>query len=308
MYPATAVAALKLTLPVVNQIFSFPNTFIENVQVSSNGHVLLTTMDSERLLYTLDPTVKNPVAKPIGRFGNSTGLTGMVPLGHNLYAISGGLHTSFAFERDSMHIYIVSLDTETVIDSIRVPGTATLNGLTPLPNKPWTLLSADSIDGRLFRIDLVTREVSIVSENEALAPSKCKGGPPIGVNGLRTHGEYLYLTNSGRGTFSRVRIDANGQEAGPWEVIARSPSSREIYDDFIFDNEGNAYVAVHPSSVVKITPAGQQTTIAGGGLNSTFKEPTSAALAQDGKSIYVSTGGTLSGHLSAGGQVFQIYL
>lgn len=103
-------------------------------------------------------------------------------------------------------------------------------------------------------------------------------------------------------------IDKQGNKAGEIEVLARSPLPREIYDDFAFDSAGNAYVAVHSSSVFKITPEGEQTLLAGGIGSSVFQEPTSVALAKDEKSIYVSTGGAFARDPKTGGQVVQVWL
>ena len=162
-----------------------------------------------------------------------------------------------------MHIYLVSLQTNTVIDSIAVPDTASLNGLAAPPGNSHILLSADSIDGRIIRIDTRTKKVSVAIEDEALQPGK-DAPLAVGINGLRTSGDFIYFTNSALGTFVRVPIDEQGNETGKIEVIARSPSPGEIYDDFALDSAGNAYVAVHFFSVLKITPDGKHTLLAGG--------------------------------------------
>ncbi|KAI1403494.1 hypothetical protein F4819DRAFT_450978 [Hypoxylon fuscum] len=297
-------------------IYSFPAEFIENLHVLPNGTLLLTTMKSSTgHLYTLDPKAPEPKAKLVTSFdSNVTALTGIAPLspyGDDLYAVSGGLHTSFAFERGSMSVYIVSLKTGTVVDSIPVPDTATMNGMAALPHHPHLLLTADSIGGRILSIDTRTRKVDVLLEDSVLGPdanNSSSGIPPIGINGLRVRGDYLYFTNSNRGTLVRIRIDQHGSPIGKPEVLARSPDALQIYDDFTFDNEGNAYLAVHSTAIFKVTPDGVQTVFAGGGSDSIFKEPTSVALANDGKSIYVSTGGNFRATPREGGQVIQIQL
>lgn len=264
------------------------------------------------LLYTLDPTEANPQPRSVTDFGsNTTTLTGIAPLDDNLYAISGGLHTSYAFERGSMNLYIVSLEKGTIVDRIPVPDTATMNGLAFVPHNPHRLLSADSIDGRIFSINTRTREVSVAFDDALLGPSNGNGSSgllPIAINGLRTRGDFIYFTNSNQGTFVRCPIDQVGNQAGNFEILARSPAQSQIYDDFTFDLNGNAYVAVHSSSVVKIIPQGVQTTIAGGEGDPLFKEPTSIALANYEKSIYVVTGGNSRSNPREGGQVIQIQL
>lgn len=291
------------------EIFAFERTFIENLHVLSDGNILLSTFESPGLLYIMDLNAVKPVVAQLANlpsFHNITGVTGIAPLDGGLYAITGGVHRSFSFDRGSMHVYIVSLQANTVVDSIAVPDTACLNGLTALPDQPHILLSADSIDGSIIRIDTRTKDVSIAIQDEALHPGK-NAPLAIGINGIRTRGDFIYFTNSALGTFSRVPIDKEGNKAGEFEVLARSPSPKEIYDDFSFDSAGNAYITAHPSSVFKVTPDGTQTLLAGGGDSSIF-HPTSVALAKDEKSIYVSTGGAFDGNPRTGGQVVQVWL
>ncbi|KAI2615378.1 hypothetical protein GGR54DRAFT_298563 [Hypoxylon sp. NC1633] len=304
----------------ISEVYSFPTEFIENLYVLPNGHLLLSTFQSPGLLYTIDPTAKEPLVQPVTSFdSNITGLTGIVHLEGDLYAISGGLHKSFSFERGSMSLFIVSLETGGIIDSIPVPDTATMNGLATLPHNPHIVLSADSIDGRILAIDTRTKEVSVLLSDPALSPGSgdiLPGVPPIGINGLRARGEHLYFTNSAQGTFARVRIDADsGSPAGNVEVLARSPAADQIYDDFAFDREGNAFIAVHPASVVRVAPDGAQTIVAGAGAGVggelggvALRHPTSVALDWDGSAIYVSTGGNLGAEPREGGQVVRIVL
>lgn len=292
------------------EIFSFENDFIENLHVLPNGNILLSTLDSSGLLYIIDPDAAQPVATPttdLPSFFDITGITGIVWLRDDLYAVSGGIHTSFAFEMGSMFIFLVALKTKTVIDSIPVPDSACLNGLTAHPAHPHILLSADSIAGRIIRINISTKVVSIALEDEALHPGK-DAPIPLGINGIRARGESIYFTNSALGTFARMQIDEEGNKVGEIEVIARSPSAKEIYDDFAFDSAGNAYVAAHPSSVFKIAPNGKQTLLSGGLGSSVFHHPTSVALAKDENSIYVSTGGAFDGDPKTGGQIVQVWI
>ncbi|KAK8102697.1 hypothetical protein PG984_015843 [Apiospora sp. TS-2023a] len=248
-----------------------------------------------------------------------TALTGLSPLpgrlGEELYAVSGGLHTSFAFEKGSMAVYIVSINQGKVVDSIPVPDTATMNGMAALPRHPHILLSADSIDGRILSIDTQKHKVDVLLKHDMLGPGPIVNTsspvPPIGINGLRVRGDHLYFTNSNQGTFVRVRIDEWGHCMGDPEILARSPDAAHIYDDFAFDRAGNAYIATHSSSVFKVTPGGVQTALVdvgggGGRYADLLAEPTSATLAPDGKSIFVSTGGDFRSFPRKGGQILQI--
>lgn len=303
--------------PVAKQIFAFASYFVENLHVLPNGQLLLSTLDSSGLLYVVDPSSPEPQAAQVANLpslDNITGITGIAPLvgtSDGLYAVTGGVHTSFAFEEGSLHLYVVSLLTNSVVDSIPIPDASTLNGLAALPENPHILLSADSIGGRVLRIDTLTRNVSVAVESAALAPGD-DTGYDIGINGLKVAGNFIYFTNSNLGTFGRLPIDEVGNQVGEIEILATSPSSDDIYDDFTFDAAGNAYVAVHSHSVYKVSPDGTQTCFAGdcgGSTNSSLlNEPTSVALANDGQSIFVSTGGAFAATPVTGGQVVQIWL
>ncbi|KAK7920278.1 hypothetical protein PG985_008300 [Apiospora marii] len=303
----------------VKSIYRFPIEFVENLQTLSNGSLLLSTMESPTgMLYTLDPKAAVPQARPVTTFDRSvTALTGLSPLpghpGEELYAVSGGLHTSFAFEKGSMAVHIVSINEGKVVDRIPVPDTATMNGMAALPRHPHILLSADSIDGRILSIDTQTRQVGVLLKHGLLGAGPVVNPsspvPPIGINGLRVRGDHLYFTNSHQGTFVRVRIDEWGRcTGGDFEVLARSPDAAHIYDDFAFDRAGNAYIATHSSSVFKVTPGGVQTTLVDGGgrYADLLAEPTSVTLAAAGKSIFVSTGGDFRSSPRKGGQILQI--
>ncbi|VUC26872.1 unnamed protein product [Clonostachys rosea] len=289
------------------QLFEFKDVFIENLHVLPNGHLLISTMKSPGLLYTLDPKAEEPTPKAITGFGNATAVTGIVPLGGDLFAIGGGVHTHFAFERGTMQVYIVSLETHKVVSSVPVPETATINGLAPLPGTTDVVLGADTIDGRIFAINLTTKDVSVLLDHATLKASTASGyGPPLGINGIRAYKDYVYFTNSGEGTFARFRVDG-GSKADDVEIVASIPRKGLAFDDFIFDNEGNAYIATHPGSVIKVNPDGEVSTIAGDGPDSIFKEATSAAMSLDQKSIYISTGGDFI-NKTIGGQIIEVQL
>ncbi|KAI0392916.1 NHL repeat-containing protein [Xylariaceae sp. FL0594] len=299
--------------PRFQEIYTFPGIeFIENVHVLPNGVLLLSTMKSPHLLYTLDPNAPKPVAKPAASFKDTTatGLTGIVALGGDRYAVGGGVHQPFCFERGSVHVYIVCLETKSVVDRILVPDTATLNGMAGLPAHPHVVLGADSIDGRIFSIDTRTRDVKVLLENDALAPMP-EAGLKIGINGLRIRDGHLYFTNSTRGSLARYPIDEHGNKVGEIEILVQRPPGSTMFDDFAFDREGSAYIAAHPSSVIKVVKKGGEKEeefsteeVSGSGCEP--KHPTSAALALDGKAIYLVTGGAWNEEPPTGGQVIRI--
>ncbi|TVY31377.1 hypothetical protein LOCC1_G008956, partial [Lachnellula occidentalis] len=239
-----------------------------------------------------------------------TGLTGMATIAPDTYAVSGGTHSAFIFANNSMSVSVISAQLGTVLYSIPVPNTQMLNGMAALPDTPHIVLSADSIGGRIFRIDTLTRTVDVAFSDPLIGPGD-SSLVTLGANGLKIRDGYLYFTNSGQGFFGRVAIDGLGNKVGDIETLVQLDGEvgfSNAYDDFAFDGSGNAYVALHSYSVLRITPDGQQTVFAGGGNSTVFKEPTSVALAGDGKAVFVSTGGTTLDGTVYGGQVIKVGL
>ncbi|KAK6064200.1 hypothetical protein SCUP515_11945 [Seiridium cupressi] len=181
------------------------------------------------------------------------------------------------------------------------------------PKALFFLLSADSIGGRIWRIDTRTKTVDVAIMGLALGPDDEPANfIPLGANGLRIVGDYLYFTNSARGTFVRFKIDEEGNKTGDFETIVEMPKNvtlaGNVYDDFTVDPLGNAYISLHPWAVNKVTPDGKQTTFAGGANSTMVKDPTSVVMANDKKSVYVATGGATIGNQTYGGQILQVQL
>jgi hypothetical protein len=293
-------------------------TFIENVHVRPNGGLLFSSV-STNSLYALDPTAAVPSPVIVANMANVTGLTGIATLDdggiNNLFAVSGGIHFSMGFVTGSCAVYVVSIprnsNTGQVLD--RIPVNGILNGMDSLPTFPWVVLTADSVGGQIFRVNTRTRQVDVIVSNPALLGSGGSPVLPIGLNGLKIFGKYVYFTNSGQGFFGRMKIDLFGNKAGEIEVLARSAQQGGVvgrtnaFDDFAIDEDGNAYVSLHAYAFVKITPSGQQTTFYGSvGQYTTLYEPTAAAVSKKNKHLlYLATGGITINGTKHGGQLYE---
>ncbi|KAI1845395.1 hypothetical protein JX265_005256 [Neoarthrinium moseri] len=131
----------------------------------------------------------------------STGQTGIAPLGGGLHAVSGG----------------------TVLDEIPVPKTQMLNGMAVIRRKPHIVLSADSIGGRIWRINTQTRAVDVVVADDELGlDSNPVNFIPLGANGLGIIDDFLCFINSARGTFARFKVDKSGNKIGDIEIIVQN--------------------------------------------------------------------------------------
>jgi hypothetical protein len=293
-------AAARPTRPghaglTATEVFRFPNqTMLENVDLLPSGHLIITTLSSADV-FTVDPEAKVPTAEKLAGLLGGGVLAGIAPLGHGLYAISGGTLEPVP---GNFSIYIVDVAAAAEVDTVPLPDGGVANGLVALPKRPHVILGADSFAGSILRINTRTKEVTTVLSDDALGHGNFTD-LPIGVNGLLIRDGYLFFTNSRLGTFSKVRIDDEGYPVGSPQIIAVLPdhSATHAFDDFDMDQEGNAYLAAQPSSLVKITPSGQLTTVLGEGGAVTLDRPTAVALGRGAKSAYVVT---------FGGQVVRI--
>ncbi|KAK3380945.1 hypothetical protein B0H63DRAFT_474627 [Podospora didyma] len=292
--------------PAVTQVYQYPDdTWIENLAILSSRHLLLTAFNigsgSAAKLLTIDPDSVNPTPHVIAKLGNATALTGISALPGNRYAISGGEYGTFAFVNGTMSLFIVSIKgnppTGSVIDAIPVPDTLMMNGMVAVPSQPFTVLSADGVGGRILRINTRTRQVDVTWADPSLLGPGGNTALPVGVNGLRIRHGWLYFTNSGQGLFARVRIDRAGNKVGSEvQIIAKLTGPVDLtnaFDDFDLSSDGAAYVALEGSSILKFTSRGVQTTLVAGGQGSAVvvKTPTSVAVEDDGRMLYVTTGG-----------------
>ncbi|PYI09609.1 hypothetical protein BO78DRAFT_467751 [Aspergillus sclerotiicarbonarius CBS 121057] len=211
------------------QLYTFPTTTdIENAAIRPNGDLLLTLITLPHL-YTLSPSSSssNHTAHLIATFPNSTALTGITPISHDKYAITGGVRGSYHYSNETIY---------TIDFSSSIP-----------PQRDHQSRSASPRRNHAERPNLPPQtpnhNPSRGFKNEALA-APVNATMPIGINGLKARGEYVYFTNTARGTFARVRVSEEGDVVGEVEVIARLESGEDgwVWDDFDFGEKGEVYI------------------------------------------------------------------
>ncbi|OTB15442.1 hypothetical protein K445DRAFT_318288 [Daldinia sp. EC12] len=298
------------------ELFAFEEgkTFIENIAVRTDGTLLLSTFENGRL-YSLDPNAATPKAELVAEFPGANGITGVVANSSNVFTVTGGDHKPFRFTLGSMKVYTVTFEEPglpAVVKTVaEVPDAEMLNGIAALPSRPQVVLSADSIKGRIFRIDTSTGAVDVAFSDPALEPNR---SVPLGVNGIKIFESHLYFANSAKGFFGRVPIGPDGSKTGDVEIIAHISGDinpNNAYDDFDIARPagGNptAYVTAHLNKVYSIDlVTKEQKLFFGGGDSKAVLHPTSVATTKDGKSIYVVTGGFETFGGPAKGQVVEI--
>ncbi|KAB8264279.1 hypothetical protein BDV32DRAFT_145529 [Aspergillus pseudonomiae] len=299
-----AIIAAQAVALETKQLFNFSTAVaIENSALRPDGSLLLTTFDQGRL-YTLNPSLPNPQAELVAALPGATALCGIAAIDTDKFAVIDGIRGNYSYTNET--IYTVDFSANPINPTIQVvsqlPNAIMLNGMAALPVHPHVVLAGDARLGAVFRVNTDTGAAEIAFTDPWLtAPSNAS--TPIGVNGLKIAGGYMYFTNTAREIFARVPIDGFGEKTGDIEVIATLDDADSYHwDDFVvLEDLGVAFLAQPDTAIAQISLDGEQNIIVGGGDDrTTVVGPTSLAIAQDGKALYVTTrGGTVNGSVYA---------
>ncbi|KAL6801485.1 hypothetical protein J3E68DRAFT_423396 [Trichoderma sp. SZMC 28012] len=300
----------------VRQLWEFSNTsqWVENIGIRPSGHLLLNTFDQGKM-YTIDPSTENPAPSVAIQMPGVTALTGITEIEPDLFAISGGNPnaTSGAFLYGSGKIFVVDfrgrvphINNQPLIRrAVEIPDSKLLNGIASLPLNPHIVLSVDSKLGCIYRTDTLSGHVDVIYKSDKLSPTPGTA-TPVGANGLKVRGGYLYLTNSEQYFLARLKVSEAGNVLGPLEIIKQLPTNPTQHpDDFWIAQDGTFYVAAFTTAVLKITAGGQVSTVVDESGTVYLDSPTSCHLSKDEKTLYVSTSGGSNGK---GGQLIEIDL
>lgn len=310
------VAALALTAQAAYTtqfIYQFPDylQWIENMAVRPNGNVLITTFDHAHI-YELDPGSGNP-PRLVATLPDADASIGIAEISPDVFAVETGYlnrsdyHLEGTGRIDLLDFGCTGQDGMPKIRTAAAYPQAELpNGMGALPAFPHILLSADSITGTIYRINTDTGSVDVALKDPKLAPMP--NPDPflrlLGVNGLKIHNEYLYVTSSSSQFLGRYKIDPHGTPIGSLEIIAEYPSPRSP-DDISIAKNGTVFGAIPITSVSTVTPDKEVTYIVDNDQD--FQRTTAVILSRDEKTLYVSTGGTnMPGTM--GGQIFAVRL
>ena len=271
----------------------------------SNGKVLVTIIGAPEI-WQIDPVTSTGeliYTFPTGEYyGNCTlGITEYSP---DIFAIVAGNFDipSVSGVEGSWAIWSLDLyhgygDVNMITD---IPPAVFLNGLTSLPADAdgHFLLVADSYLGLIYRVDVVEGTWTTFLDDPSLKRNT-SAAIQIGVNGIRYFDDYLYFDNSGQAPmFARVPVSGDLTADGSVQVVAAAatfPVNAKYYgyDDFTFDQYGDAWLATNPSrSIVKIeVDSGAVQVVEAGGLNDeTVRSCTSVQFGRgdDSYTLYVT--------------------
>lgn len=296
-------AALPSQLGAARTLATFaPGSFLESVRLDARGNFFLslnqgldlTTGDNSHVVARI--MRRTPSGRQQVWFELPAGATaGVLAFGVDscLYCTGGGAARGvWRISRQGQGRLFATL-----------PVGAWPNGLARGPD--GYLYVADAALGTIWRIHPRTGRV-----NQALAHDLLRARPFValapGANGLHFYRHTLFVTVSDRGTILRMPWRAGGQLGSPTVFATGVPG-----DDFAIDSSGTLFVTTHPyNTVVRITPAGIRTVVAGAGEG--IAGATDAAWGTrpgDGRSLYVvSDGGAFGGNPQARGALVQLRL
>ncbi|KAH8168494.1 SMP-30/Gluconolaconase/LRE-like region domain-containing protein [Sarocladium implicatum] len=321
MLPTVLAQPLSLSSKLPSKtVAQLPNgSWFENIAVRSNGDLLVTSVNENPGLYIMrDPT--SPTAEldhiispeDLGGANIALGLAEIVTDDEvETFGLIAGRATGLAqFVKGSYSIWTVkfrkskcgqeTIDVEKVTDG--TDSSLLLNGMTAIPGVPNVALVADSA-GLVARVDLNSGEFDDKSFafTETMAPSP-NASLPIGVNGVHVQDSHLYWTNSALTTIFRIALTEDGYpKAGAEpEVVVDLSNLTALLDDFIFDGEGNIWVAAFDTnSLIRVDAKTMEGKIVAGSPKELILPGVTAAAFGRGKKdqdlLYLTTSGGLGG-------------
>jgi hypothetical protein len=284
----------------VETLFQFPNngSWIDNLALRSDGSILLTRLDTPEV-WSVDATTGH--ATLVHSFANATSCFGISEIDDDVFAVVVGNFSTKTYHPTPGSFTVQQLDfnnfqataneQETQKASVShiaaLPEAQALNGMTSFTKESHLVLIADSPNGVAWKLNTQTGEYSIALNDTSMLPAEGQA-LPLGVNGLKMVDNYIYYSSTTRMQFGRVKVDQDATPVSDYQIIA----SGFLPDNMDVASDGTAYIATDPqNSVVRITPFGQISLVAGGQLSTQMPGPTSCRLSADGKTLYVGTSG-----------------
>lgn len=299
----------------VKTLFQFPNngSWISNLAFRPDGSLLFTRLDVPEVWSVNTSSGHASIAHS---FSNVTSCFGISEIDKDVFAVVVGNFSTKTYQPTSGSFALHKLDfnnvngetTAAASKIAAIPEAEALNGMATFSHQSNLVLIADSPKGAIWKVNTKSGDYSVALNDTTMCPAE-EQALPLGINGLKVVDNYIYYSSTTRMEFCRVEVDNQATAVGKYEVIA----SGFLPDNIEVTSDGTAYIATDPqNSVVRITPYGQISLVAGGQLSTQMPGPTSCRMAADGKTLYVGTsGGQVSpvlGTFKEPGKVVEITL
>ncbi len=261
---------------------AYPNgEFLENLIVEPSGRVLFTRY----LGRAIDAYQPGAEATSFASTDAHPVAIAPFPGGYIVTAHGAPFTSGPGFTQTNVVLLLDAEGRETA--RVPAPEALFLNGIGALPDGAF--LIADSIAGRIWRFDPVTRALSVWLESPELAPDATGQDQRPGANGVEVIDGAVLISNSQRGALLRVALGDDLRPAGPVETIAEPGA----IDDFAVAADGAIYLATHRAMLLRIAPGDNAvSTVLPEGADGS----TAVALTPDGAALYaLTTGGLIEG-------------
>ncbi|KXG51740.1 uncharacterized protein PGRI_091330 [Penicillium griseofulvum] len=281
----------------VETLFQFPNngSWIGNMALRSDGNLLVTRLDTPEVWLVDTTSGKATLAYS---FPNVTSTFGISEIEDNIFAVVVGNFSIKTYQPGAGSFSVQKLDFNaqangralklaTASEIVAIPEALALNGMATFSRESNLVLIADSPKGVMWKVDTKTGDYSVALNHTTMAPAEGQA-LPLGVNSLTMLGDYVYYTSTTRMLYCRVKVDKDAKPIGDFEVIA----SGFLPDNVEMTEDGTAYIPTDPqNSVVRITPSGQISLVAGGQVSTEMPGPSCVRLSKDRQILYVGTTG-----------------
>jgi sugar lactone lactonase YvrE len=302
--PKSAPPAAKLPLPT-RTIFqlgeSVPGSWFENVALRPNGDLLVTMLQPNASVYSIEQPLSHSPKVTVISIGNANGTTGIAETSPDVFAIAAGLWSGLAVPvAGQQALWRLDMTGPEPITRLitAMPEAGLLNGVTGLPHGSSSpaVLVADSGLGLVWRVDLATGAYETAVQVPEMAAVPGHAAPTLGVNGVKARGGYLYFSNSNRASIFRVAIDATGRAAKGATAERVAEFDADNIDDFAIDERGDYWAATNFDDTVAVAKM-DATGVVVVGSPSELTVAGDTALALGGRTkrdkdvVYVVTGG-----------------
>ncbi|KAF2655972.1 hypothetical protein K491DRAFT_583606, partial [Lophiostoma macrostomum CBS 122681] len=296
-------------------VYQFPKpTWIENIIATRSGSLLVTLINPGEV-HLVDPSANT--SSLVHAFAEQNATLGITEYAPDVFAVVAGNFTYADVTTEAGSWSIWSLDVRNgtsqplVSKIVDVPASQLLNGLAALD--ATTLFVADSGLGHILQVDIAagTYRVALDHPSMKVVPGKAFG---LGVNGLKVNGGYVYYTNSGANSLTRVPVDNTGAVVGAYETLASNYTA--LADDIGVTDDGAVFSNDEANNrVLRVEPNGHIEVIAGGLNSSVIPNPTSLTLGRtwhDRNFVYVGTtggvGAPINGTFTEGAKVVAVQI
>ena len=229
---------------------SAKGSWFENIAVRSSGELLVTRIDAPEVWVINPQTGASSVLAAFDHDVKLRSAMGITELAPDIWAIGVGRydHSDGGATDGSWEIWKLDLTGSRPLTSMltRLPEAGMINGLTSWNEN--TVLAADSMHGKIFRIDAHSGAYSVALDDTATMAPPADAPVQIGINGIRVHNGYIYYTNTTLMSLFRIPVDEELRPRGP----AQTQATGLVPDDFCFDSDDQnvLYVTGNVSNIV----------------------------------------------------------